>query len=328
MFQPESAHLVLVEDEESLMMVNLWWIKDMGWPKVHGVASVAELMDYLTASLRQGEPVDLVLMDIVMPEVNGIEGTQLVRKQTAFADLPIIMLTSMKDKDILESAFAAGANDYVIKPFDETELRARIRSALRLKYEVEQRKQREAELMQLSQALISRQIHAESALYQDQLTGIHNRRAFDKKLQDEWIDCYIHQKPLCLIMLDVDHFKQYNDLYGHLVGDKCLQAIARALPESGAGAFSARFGGEEFVVLLPGADAHKGALAAEGIRRRIETLKVSELGEAFAHQLSASLGVASVKPGECPDSQLLLELADMAMYQAKEKGRNQVVTTV
>ena len=114
MDKPEDAHLVLVEDEDSIMTVNLWWIKDMGWTHIHGVRSVLELTAYLSESLRKGDPVDLILMDIVMPEINGIEGTQIVRRQQAFGDIPIIMLTSMQDKDILESAFSTGANDYVL----------------------------------------------------------------------------------------------------------------------------------------------------------------------------------------------------------------------
>lgn len=320
MKKPEEAHLVLVEDEASLMMVNLWWIKDMGWTNIHGVASVSELMGYLASSLRQGKPVDLILMDIVMPEINGIEGTQMVRAQEAFGEIPIIMLTSMTDKDILESAFTAGANDYVIKPFNETELRARMRSALRLKQETDRRMAREQDLLKLSQALIARQIHAEESLFQDELTGIYNRRAFDKKLQDEWINCYVAQKPLALIMIDADHFKQINDQHGHLIGDRCLRAIAQALPDAGTGLFSARYGGEEFVVIVPGESAQSVERLAETIRFAIESCEPEE------HKLkvTASLGVASVMPGDFPDSRSLIAAADEALYRAKSEGRNRV----
>lgn len=320
MTQPEEAHLVLVEDEDSIMTVNLWWLKDMGWTRTHGVRSVAELMTYLADSLRQGDPVDLILMDIVMPEVNGIEGTQRVRAQQPFADTPIIMLTSMTDKDILESAFAAGANDYVQKPFNETELRARLRSALRLKHETDRRKDREADLLKLSQALITRQIHSEEALYQDSLTGIYNRRAFDKKLQDEWITCYIAQKPLGLIMLDVDHFKQCNDQHGHLAGDRCLQAVAQALPQPGSGVFSARYGGEEFVMMIPGATLEELQLKADSIRKQIAGTDIA--GEAGPLKVTASLGVATAMPGDAPNGSVLVAEADAALYRAKQQGRN------
>ncbi len=316
--QSEAAHVVLVEDEESLMTVNLWWVKEIGWKNIHGVYSVAELMEYLASSLRQGRPVDLILMDIVMPEMNGIEGTQLVRAQEAFSDTPIIMLTSMTDQDILESAFQAGANDYVIKPFNEIELRARMRSALRLKQETDRRKEREKDLLKLSQALIARQIHAEESLFQDTLTGIYNRRAFDKKLQDEWISCYIAQKPLALIMLDVDHFKQCNDQFGHLAGDECLKLIARALPGPETGFFSARYGGEEFVVIVPGESLQGVEQQAEAIRYQIESSQPDDQ----RIKLTASLGVASLMPGDYPDSSSLIAAADEALYRAKSAGRN------
>ena len=322
MQKPEDAHLVLVEDEASIMTVNLWWIKDMGWANIHGVPSVAGLLDYLGTSLRQGRPVDLILMDIVMPGINGIEGCQRVRSQQTFADIPIIMLTSMQDKDILESAFAAGANDYVLKPFNETELRARMRSALRLKEETDRRKQREQELLKLSQALIARQLHAEEALFQDALTGIYNRRAFDKKLEDEWLNCYVAHRPLALIMLDIDYFKQCNDKYGHQVGDRCLASVARVLSDSASGLFAARYGGEEFVVLLPGASQHEAELQAEKIRQRIESaaLELPELSRPL--QVTASLGVACVMPGDEPHPSVLISNADAALYRAKQRGRN------
>lgn len=326
MFVPENAHLVLVDDEPQLLEVNLWLLKEMGWINIHGVSSVKELVAYLEQSLRQENPVDLVLMDVVMPEMNGIDGTKLLRQTPTFADTAIIMLTSMKDKTILESAFEAGATDYVLKPFDEIELRARIRNALRLKLEIQSRKQSEAELLQLSQSLISKQIQIESTLYQDQLTGIYNRRAFDKKLEDEWLNCYIHQKPLSLIMVDVDHFKNINDLYGHLRGDQVLQAVSQTLLHKESDSFVARYGGEEFMILLAGIDQHESILIAEDLRQSIENLKVVQLDVDLDQALSASFGVATVLPGECPDSQLLLEMVDAAMYNAKNNGRNQVAS--
>lgn len=326
MFVPENAHLVLVDDEPQLLEVNLWLLKEMGWTNVHGAASVKELVAYLEQSLRQENPVDLVLMDVVMPEMNGIEGTKLLRQTPTFSDTAIIMLTSMKDKTTLESALEAGATDYLLKPFDEIELRARIRNALRLKHEIQKRKQSEAELLQLSQALISKQIQTESTLYQDPLTGIYNRRAFDKKLEDEWLNCYIHQKPLSLIMVDVDHFKNINDLYGHLRGDQVLQAVAQTLLHKNSDSFVARYGGEEFMILLAGMDQHESILIAEDLRQSLENLKVSQLDVELDQVLSASFGVATVLPGECPDSQLLLEMVDAAMYNAKNNGRNQVAS--
>lgn len=317
-------HIVLVDDEPALLALHLRLIQAMEIGEVKGVDSVDALMQYLAHSLKQGQAVDLILMDIMMPGTDGIEGCRLVHSQQAFQDIPIIMLTSMRDAHILESAFEQGAMDYVLKPFDEIELRARLRSALRLKAEIERRKARERDLLDLSQALIGKQIKTEETLYHDALTGIYNRRAFDKKLHDEWINCYVLQKCLALILFDIDFFKDYNDRNGHLAGDQCLQAVARSLPENNSGGFSARFGGEEFVVLLPGARLDEATARAEAIRTRIESLMLPHSGSRVGPYVTVSLGVSALNPAEYPKSDVLIQRADEAMYRAKQAGRNRV----
>lgn len=324
MSAPLLPRIVLVDDEPALLALHQRLIQAMEIGEVTGVASVDALLQHLDHSLKQGQPADLILMDIMMPGTNGIEGCRLVHSQQAFQDIPIIMLTSMRDTHILESAFEEGAMDYVLKPFDEVELRARLRSALRLKAEIERRKARERDLLNLSQALISKQIKTEETLYHDALTGIYNRRAFDKKLNDEWINCYVLQKSLALILLDIDFFKDYNDRNGHLAGDHCLQSVARKLPENSTGAFSARFGGEEFVVLLPGATVEEALERAEAIRTRIEGLMLAHSSSRVGPYVTVSLGVSALHPAEYPKSDVLIQRADEAMYRAKQQGRNRV----
>ncbi|HEY9843334.1 MAG TPA: diguanylate cyclase [Candidatus Obscuribacterales bacterium] len=319
--QAVDAHLVLVDDEPEVRALNVWWIKDLGWKKIQGVESVADLMDYLGASLRHGKPVDLILMDIMMPGVNGIEGCQIVRSHQAFSEIPIIMLTSLKDKDVLESALAAGANDYVVKPFDETELRARVSSALRLKHEIDQRKLREQDLLDLSQALIERQINIEQALYQDALTGIYNRRGFVKMLQSAWVSAFAQHKALSLIMIEIDRLRQIKEERGQLSADRALKAVAELLPGHDAGLYSARFSEEAFVVLLPEQDYNSSGLIAEDLRASVEATELSgHDGQPLC--LTLSLGVACVLPGESTSSSVLIAAADAALARSRTRGGN------
>lgn len=320
-------HLVLVDDDEDIRHLNLRALETLGLGRVVGVESVTALLACLEASLLQGDPVDLILMDIVMPEIDGIEGCRRVHAQQAFRDIPIVMLTSLRDEDKLEEAFEAGAIDYILKPFSLVELRSRVRSALRLKEEMDRRREHEQELLELTRSLMELQAQSQRATYLDALTGMYNRRAFDKKLHDEWRNCYSLRKPLSLIMLDIDFFKRYNDVYGHPAGDRCLQTVASALPHPESGVFTARYGGEEFALILPELSLERAQLLAEEVRLRVENLKLSHLESDVATVVTASLGVASCVPGELADSVELIELADRALYIAKAQGRNRVVAS-
>lgn len=321
---PDTPHLVLVDDDDAIRQLNLCAIESLDLGYVASVGSVAELMTYLDLSLFRRHPVDLILMDIVMPEVDGIEGCRRVLAQQAFSEVPIVMLTSLRDDAKLEEAFNAGAIDYIIKPFSIVELRARLRSVLRLKQEMDRRRENEHELLELTQSLIQRQAQSERATYLDALTGSYNRRAFDKKLHDEWLNCYSLRKPLAIIMMDIDYFKRYNDAYGHQAGDQCLQAVAACLPSTETGVFAARYGGEEFAVILPGASLEEAQALAENIRLRVEELRMSHVESEISTWLTVSLGAASGFPGEISDSSQILRQADQALYRAKAQGRNQV----
>ena len=162
----------------------------------------------------------------------------------------------------------------------------------------------------------------------DDLTGIANRRAFDEVLAGEWRRAARAERPLSLLMIDIDFFKDYNDRYGHQQGDETLRAVAGALRDSlhRAGDFVARYGGEEFVVLLPGMDAGRAAAFAETLRARVEALAVPHTRSPF-RVVTISLGVAGVVPTRAAAPADLLERADQALYAAKHGGRNRVATT-
>lgn len=317
-------HLVVVDDDFTTRILHTKALESLELGQVMGLDSVMALLDYLKQSLRQENPVDLILMDIMMPVHDGIEGCRMVREQEAFRDIPIMILTALRDDKYLEAAFEAGATDYLSKPINFTELKVRSRSLLRLKQEMDRRREKERELLELSKSLMQQQAQFERATYVDSLTGIYNRRAFDKKLEDEWSYCSTQSKPLALILLDIDFFKRYNDCYGHQQGDVCLRAVASCLPQPDTTIFAARYGGEEFALILPNFELKQAYDLAQSIRKSVEGLRLAHVESDVSPWVTISLGVASGLPEKITNSAELLLHADQALYQAKSAGRNAV----
>ena len=162
--------------------------------------------------------------------------------------------------------------------------------------------------------------------YLDAVTGIANRRNFDDGLELEWRRLHREGGPLSLVMIDIDHFKAFNDTYGHQKGDECLKTVAEALRRAlhRPGDICARYGGEEFGVILPGTDAAGAFAVAEGLRQSIEELAVPHAGSSVASVVTISVGVATIQPQEGGSGGALIESADQALYQSKRTGRNRV----
>lgn len=269
--------------------------------------------------------IDLILMDVNLPDLGGIEACRRIKSHPLRQDIPIIIITGYDDLDRLEAAFDAGAADYIAKPFDSVNLMVRIRSALDLKREADIRKQREQELLELTHQLetINEQLRQLSSL--DGLTGVANRRQFDNTIRQEFQRARRNQTSLSVIMIDIDSFKAYNDIYRHQAGDDCLRQVSAALglvlkrPND----LLARYGGEEFAVILPDTDEEGARILAESLRQAVESLKIPHrLASRNISVITISLGVATRMPHRDDDYCSLIASADDALYQSKRAGRN------
>jgi two-component system chemotaxis family response regulator WspR len=268
----------------------------------------------------------VILLDLTMPEIDGLTLCQSFRTHSTIRDIPVVMLSSNDDPVAKAAAFAAGANDYLVKLPDSVELIARLRyhSASYVTRLQRDDAYRALRASQIKLEELNMQLLKLSNL--DGLTGVANRRHFDERLGIEWLRALRNRNPLTLIMFDVDWFKLYNDKFGHLEGDECLKRIARTAQEivSRPADTLARYGGEEFIVLLPETDASGAAIVAEKLRTEVESLHLPNPDSTISPYVTISLGVTTIVPevNSAPDDGL--KLVDKALYQAKGAGRNRL----
>jgi diguanylate cyclase (GGDEF)-like protein len=319
--------IVIVDDTIFSLEVIKAFLINAGYLDVITVKSAKELYQLVDGYSDRGiVEIDLILMDIIMPDVDGIEACRNVKKREWLADVPVIMVTATTEKDNLQLAFFAGAMDFIKKPLDRVELLARVRSALRLKHETARRKARETELIEVTRQLKAANERLQNLSFLDGLTRIANRRHFDQELLKESRRAKREKTPLSLIMLDIDYFKAFNDTYGHLKGDDCLKMVASTLKKTlkRPGDFPARYGGEEFAVVLPNTTDVGAAIIAEELRASIERAGIAHINSLCADYVTVSLGVVTrfSEQAETPDDLILA--ADRALYRSKHEGRNRV----
>ncbi len=320
--------ILIIDDSQESRLLLKSILKAAGYTDVLTAGSAREAFKILNLDDETKAPayIDLILMDIMMPEIDGIEACKRIKAREHLRDIPIIMITALTDVEILKTAFAAGAMDYIAKPPNKVELLARVRSALRLKHEMDARKAREQELLEVTRQLEEANQILLRLSSLDGLTGIANRRRFDEFLEMEWRRGLRESAPLSLIMLDIDFFKAYNDAYGHQAGDDCLKAVANTLSNTvnRPGDLVARYGGEEFAVILPRTHPEGAVTVAELLRAKVEALKIPHSRSRVSDVVTISLGVSTVVPRSGYSTAALIAAADQALYQAKQEGRNRV----
>jgi diguanylate cyclase (GGDEF)-like protein len=243
---------------------------------------------------------DLVLLDVDMPDLSGFDVCRALKADVELCMTPVLFLSGAGTAEDKVKGLDLGAVDYVAKPFDMFELRARVRAALRTKH--------------LQDLLIE---HASI----DPLTELPNRRALMARLQQEWARFERHGGSLSLIIGDIDHFKAVNDAYGHLVGDRVLQEVARTIARQCRDVdLPGRYGGEEFAIVVPDETAAGASRLADRCRQKIGAMQLAANGETI--RTTASFGVAEA--AGLPDADALIRCADEALYEAKQAGRNAV----
>jgi two-component system chemotaxis family response regulator WspR len=276
-----------------------------------------------TMSLIEDVQPAVILLDIMMPDIDGITLLRYIRQNSKMANIPIVMLSSKEEPSEKALAFEAGANDYLVKIPDATELIARLRYHTTYFNNMLHRDYAFHALKISQNKLIESNLELQRVATIDSLTGLYNRRYFDEKATIEWARSFREKIPMCIVLLDIDYFKQVNDVYGHVKGDEYLQAVSVALNKSLARKTDmvARYGGEEFILLLPLTDLSGGALIAEKMRAAIQDLN---LEHPTLPSVSISLGVCSVIPNNDINVENLIKCADLALYSAKDNGRNRV----
>lgn len=277
--------------------------------------------------LNSNSTIDLVLLDLCISGTIGLEVFHQFNQ--AFPAIALIILSGNADEEIALQAMQEGAQDYLVKGrFTSSHLRRSIQYAVERQSLLLELDAKNQTLQSLSQQLEVANHQLEQLAIMDGLTQVNNRRRFDEVFLSEWNRLCRENNPLSLIMGDVDHFKAYNDTYGHQDGDACLRLVAQAITKVAKRPADcvARYGGEEFAVILPNTDLAGATLVAEHICSAIQALEIPHESSSVGDHVSMSLGVASQVPDENVAPSLLIEAADRALYVAKEQGRNRVQT--
>lgn len=248
---------------------------------------------------------DLILLDINMPDIDGYEVCKLLKGDVRTQSIAIIFITARTSVEDEEKGFLLGAADYITKPFSPVVVRARVRNHINLKIRTD---------------------ILESVAHTDSLTAVSNRRSYDEYLPDMWNHCMRSGSSLSVLMMDIDHFKAYNDTYGHGSGDECLRQVAQTIDRSVKRSleFFGRYGGEEFVAVLPDVDCESAMILAEQLRAEVQSLAIEHSASSVAPVVTISIGCASTIPTAAYLPASLTEAADSALYVAKKEGRNTV----
>lgn len=310
--------ILLLDDDRALLLMMRMLLENAGHT-VFIASSGNEALDMLEKYMPQ-----LILADWIMPGMNGIEFCKMLRKKEEWRNIYLFIMTALESTERMVEAFEAGANDYITKPINPKILAARLGAAQRVVQLQEELEFDRQQLHKLATELAVSNERLHQMALTDVLTSLPNRRSANDHLEQQWAIAERSGRQLSIMMVDIDHFKKINDQYGHKVGDDALKRIAEVMNLSVRKQdIACRYGGEEFLVICPDTPAEQVYRLAERLRNAVKGIIMSDT---YVHscKLTTSIGLASKEPG-IKNTEMLLQLADKRLYEAKNKGRNRTV---
>jgi diguanylate cyclase (GGDEF)-like protein len=306
-----AARILIVDDHED----NIELLRARLEARGYTIDSAMDGEEALHAVAKS--PPDLILLDVMMPRIDGFEVVRRVKANKNLPFIPIILQTALDSTEHKVEGLDAGADDYITKPINFAELEARVKSMLRIKRLQDALEERERELSEVNARLLK-------MAQTDSLTGLDNRRYIEERLEEAFGHSRRLKEPLAVVMCDLDRFKSVNDTYGHQTGDAVLKQFARILKQEAREIDRVgRYGGEEFMLLLPGTVLDAAVTFAERVRKAVEAHTFTFDGGTL--QRTMSCGVAAWPHPRIDDCDALVKAADDALYVAKETGRNRVI---
>jgi diguanylate cyclase (GGDEF)-like protein len=300
--------ILLVEDDKIQAKVTRDYLESSGYEVLSAEDGKAAI------KIAKTQNVDIILLDLVLPDMNGNEISRWLKQNEDTKGIPIIMLTSKSSTIEKVDGLRAGADDYLSKPYNEVELNARIFASLRTKALQDELKEKNRELEELL-------LKVKTLAITDPLTELFNRRHFETIIEKEFNTSVRYKSPISCLMVDVDYFKSINDEYGHRTGDNVLKELANIIRNCLRKVDTvARWGGEEFVVLLPRTDKEHAFQAAS----RILTTIADYAFPGIKRQITVSIGIATVPNASIDTAEKFIDAADVSLYGAKTRGRNRI----
>ncbi len=312
----KNLRILIVDDTSKNIQVVASTLKEDGYQMAFAQSGKTAIEKTLANKF------DLILLDIMMPEMNGFEVCEQLKKNSRTKDIPVMFFTAKADIESIVRGFELGGVDYLTKPFNRKELLARVRTHLSLKHYREALELSNRKLKKANAELLEYQKELERAARTDSLTKLSNRRDMVEKIETEKIRADRNQKPFSIVLGDIDNFKLFNDEYGHDCGDFVLVSVAERMSvRIRKQDTAARWGGEEFLLLLPETDLEGGSFLAESLRAEIADSDYHYKNNSF--KITMTFGVSSFSQAE--DIEQCIKMADNALYTGKRLGKNRVI---